>query len=66
MNRIPPSIAVVALLLGFPSMKWVHFMPILETNTAKMEKNMLSSITPLVTWNSTGGAEVGMLVIYTQ
>lgn len=52
MNMIPPIIAVVALLPGLLSMKWVHFIPIVETNTATMERRMLSIITARVAWTS--------------
>lgn len=52
---IPPAMAVVDLLSGLASMKWVHFMPTVETNTARVERNMLSTITALVAWTSAGG-----------
>ena len=62
MNMIPPIIAAVALLPGLLSMKWVHFIPIVETNTAMMERRLLSISTARVAWTSAGEAEVGMLV----
>lgn len=54
MNIIPPIIAVVDLLLDMPSMKRVHFIPTVETISAKAERKRLSSIAALVTWTSVG------------
>lgn len=66
MNMIPPTIAVTDLLSGLPSMKWVHFIPTVETSSATVDSKMLSSITALVAWTSARGAEVDMLAhIYT-
>lgn len=54
MNMIPPIIAVKDLLSGLPSMKRVHFIPTVETNSATVERKMLISITALVAWISVG------------
>lgn len=62
MNKIPPVIAAVLLLLSLPSMKRVHFIPTVETINATLERKMLNSTTALVTWTSTAGGEVGMVI----
>lgn len=46
--------AVLDLLSGLASIKCVHFIPTVETNTASVERNMLSTIKALVTWSSAG------------
>lgn len=55
--------AVLDLLSGLASIKWVHFMPTMETSTASAERNMLSTITALVTWSSAETAEVKCCLI---
>lgn len=54
MNKIPPIIAVVDLLLDMPSMKRVHFIPTVETISARAERKRLSRIAALVAWTSVG------------
>lgn len=60
-NKIPPDMAVLDLLSGLASMKCVHFIPTVETNTASVERNMLNTMRALVTWSSAGTQE-GSLV----
>lgn len=48
MNMIPPIIAVTDLLCEAPSMKWVHFIPTVETSIARAERKRLSGNAILV------------------
>lgn len=56
-NIIPAIIAIVDLLRGLSSMKWVHFIPTVEVITAMADRKMLSISTALVAWTSARGAE---------
>lgn len=47
-------------------MKWVHFIPTVETSSATVEMKMLSSNTALVAWTSARRAEVVMFVTHIQ
>lgn len=60
---IPPDMAVLDLLSGLASMKWVHFIPTVETSTASEERNMLSTITALVAWSSAAGGQIDLVLI---
>lgn len=55
--------AVLDLLSGLASIKWVHFIPTMDTSTASVERNMLSTITALVACSSAATGEIDRLVI---
>ena len=50
MNMTPPDNAMKRLVSSLSSIKRVHFIPQMDTKTARLERQMLLINTALVTW----------------